>query len=158
MADPFSILVGTAGLFDVCVRATAYLVQIKEAAGKVEEDIVALEDEIQALASVNESIKKYWRKHRSVIPVRANAEDAVQIQDTWRDVGRYLLNCQETVKKMSLLLEAIIGKAPPKGAGKLDGLLKALRKQSKVGDFEKLRRQLADYRGSLHLLLSTINL
>jgi hypothetical protein len=158
MADPFSIVVGTAGLLDICIRASAYLVQIKEAAGKVEDDIAALSHDIQALISVNESIEYFWKRHGEATPPGTRAKDAGRVQDTWKNVGINLRDCQATVEKLGLLLHGIIGKDGPKVTGRFDGLRKALKRLSKEGDFDKLRRQLADYQSSLQLLLTTLNL
>jgi hypothetical protein len=158
MADPFSILASTVGLADVCVRAGFYLAQIKEAAGKVEEDVAALTHDIDALKAVNKSISFFWRRHRATVPPRTQPQNADRVQDTWKNVGINLRDCQSTVEKMELLLQEIIGKDKARSAWKLEGLRKALRKVSKEGDFEKLRRQLADYRGSLHLLFTTLDL
>lgn len=155
MADPFSILASTVGLADVCVRAGFYLAQIKEAAGKVEEDVAALTHDIDSLKAVNESIAFFWRRHRTAVPPRMQTHNADPVQDTWKNVGINLRDCQNTVEKMESLLQEIICKDK---ARKFEGLRKALRKVSKEGDFEKLRRQLADYRGSLHLLFTTLDL
>jgi hypothetical protein len=81
MADPFSILVGTAGLLDVLIRAAAYLADVHEAAGKVEEDIAFLSRDIQALTSVNESIGILWESYKGAA-TGTEAANAGLITDT----------------------------------------------------------------------------
>jgi hypothetical protein len=59
--DPLSILTETVGLLDVSIRVIGYLKHLEEFANKVEEEIAALFQEINALIEVNNRIEVLWR-------------------------------------------------------------------------------------------------
>ena len=52
MADPFSILAGSAGLLDVLWRVGIYIRTTVESAGRIEEELDGLSREIQSLISI----------------------------------------------------------------------------------------------------------
>jgi hypothetical protein len=64
--DPFPVITGTVGFIDVCWRAFGYLKSVEEAAGKVEDDITALSQEIQALITVHQSIVDVFEANKNV--------------------------------------------------------------------------------------------
>ena len=57
MADPFSIIAGTAGLADVCIRLTKFLKHASNGFQKVDEDLEDLSKEITSLRAVSDLIK-----------------------------------------------------------------------------------------------------
>ncbi|KAI9767400.1 MAG: hypothetical protein M1839_004504, partial [Geoglossum umbratile] len=65
------------------------------------------------------------------------------------DPARLLSNSGET----KCLVKVIIGKVGLKGPGKVDGIKKHLRKQSKDDELHQLRHQLANYQSSLQVHL-----
>jgi hypothetical protein len=155
MADPFSIIVGTAGLLDVCYRVASYLIEVQAAAGKVEGELDRLSREIESLIQVNQALE-LWARESQVFP-NTSLADSQRLERLWLNVANLLRGCRETVEELDDLLKKIIGKKGSKFIGKLDGVKKVLRRQSKEKEFLELRRQLAHYHSSLQLLLITIN-
>jgi hypothetical protein len=157
MADPFSILVGTVGLLDVCFRVGKYLHDVKEGADKVDEEIEVLSHQIEAIKSVNESIKSVFEDDlvhaTETVPKRVDG-----IQSLWEEIGEKVKSCHDTLVKLFALIKLIVGKESPKILSKLDGLRKYLRKQSKEEEFCTLRQQLRDYHHSLQTLLTSVNM
>ncbi len=156
MVDPLSIIAGTVGLLDVCVRVGSYLKDVEASAGKVGEEIAALSREITSLISVNESIQK----------VKEPTNDAGQgnslynephVKELWKEVDTITEDCLAIVMKLDEVLGKIIGKNGPKVAGKSDGIMKELRRRSKDIDLGHIHQRLSKYQASLHTLLAAIN-
>ncbi|MCJ1268890.1 hypothetical protein MMC22_008778 [Lobaria immixta] len=157
MADPFSVIAGTAGLLDVCFRIFKYLKKTQAGAAKIEDDITALLREIEALIAVNLSIKTVFVTELKPGP-EPFAADSARVEVLWRNIGNNLQDCQALVEQLEALVREIIGKDGPKVVGKYDGFKKQMRKQSKNEDFHQVRLQLANHQSALQLLLSALNL
>jgi hypothetical protein len=158
--DPFTIITGTVGLLDVCLRLVSYLKDVQESAGKVEEEIAALLSEIDALLSVHRSLKDFWdAKYKAVPGLLASKKDEIRVDGLWKEVATNLRECRTTVDKLEVLLKEIIGKdGNAKVSGKIDGIRKQLRKQSKDPEFLRVRQRLSNSQGSLQMLLTALNL
>jgi hypothetical protein len=157
MSDPFSITVGTVQLIDVCWRVGTYLKEIEKSAGKVEEEIAALSREITSLISVNESIEKLRKATGGTVP-GGLVNNEPDIQKLWALVDANTNSCRTTVQKLEELLKVIIGKNGPQVANKIDGIRKALRRQSKDGELLQINHELSKYQATLHTLLNAINM
>jgi hypothetical protein len=156
MADPFSILTGTASLLDISWRLVSFLSQVQAAAGHVEEDITNLSHEIAALISVNEAIEALYAAERGAA-LNASVSDSGRIETLWSNTGAVLKICRDTVEKLERLVKGIIGKDGLKVTGKLDGFKKLLRKESKDAEFQQLRQILTNQQNSLQMLLIALN-
>jgi hypothetical protein len=154
--DPFSILAGTAGLLDVSFRVIQYLKRIEESAGKVEEDITVLFQEINTLITVNESIEALWVANHDAAPGSLFQETA-DVEDLWKKLASLLQECQETAQKLQVLLKEVIGKNGPKVSGKWDGIKKQLKKDSKERDYMDVRHRLSGYQAGIQMLLSALS-
>jgi flagellar capping protein FliD len=154
--DPFSILVGTAGLLDISIRLISYLKDVEEAAGKVDEEIRSLSKEINSLATVNESIEHLWLRTRESVP-GVSFKDAAYVGDTWKKLGGLLQDCRDKAKKLEQYLKEIVGKNGPNVTGKWDGIKKHLRRQAKDGEYQQVRDRLSRHRDVIQILLGTLN-
>jgi len=154
MGDPLSILAGTVGLLDVSWRVVSYLRDIQVEAAAIESDLVALQQELEALLSVNESIRDIFTAELDENP----AVLAVDSRRLWHNTGRLLRDCRTIVDGLETLLREIIGSEGPEIFRELDGFRKQLRRQQKNEDFNSLRAQLQTSQGALQLLLSSLNL
>lgn len=155
MMDPFSILTGTTGLLDVLWRCGSYLKHVHDSAGKIDEDIAALTHEIDALISVNTSIDDAFKAEHSRIPEPPPA-DSNRVESLWRNVGTLLRDCQTTVEQLEIVVQEIVGKG--RSSKSLDAIKKTLRMDKKIDEFKDLRLQLMNYRNSLQVLLTALNL
>jgi len=153
--DPFSILTGTTSLLDVLWRCGSYLKHVHDSAGKIDEDIAALTHEIDALISVNTSIDDAFKAEHSRIPDPPPA-DSKRVESLWRNVGTLLRDCQATVEQLEVVVQEIVGKG--RSSKSLDAIKKTLRKDKKIDEFKDLRLQLMNYRNSLQVLLTALNL
>jgi hypothetical protein len=152
--DPFSIIVGTAGLLDVCFRVASYLVDVKAAAGQIDEGLATLSREIDSLILVNQSLGEWARESQTLDGL--SQADSRRLQSLWQNVGTMIQGCRQTVEKLEVLMSAISGKKGRKFLAKLDGIKKQLRKQSEEKEFIEVHRQLSSYHGNLQLLLTII--
>lgn len=157
MADPFSIIAGTAGLLDVCFRIFKYLKETQAASERIEEEITALLREIEALINVNESIKTVFVTELKPRP-GSSTTDSARVEGLWRNIGSNLQNCRALVERLEIWVKEIVGKEGPKIVRKLDGFRKQMRKQSKNEDFQQLRLQIANHQCALQILLSALTL
>lgn len=154
MGDPLSILAGTVGVLDVAWRVVSYLRDIQAGAAAIESDLVALQQELEALVSVNESIRDIFTAELH----EKHAESAADSRRLWQNTGKLLQDCRKIVDGLEALLRQIIGSEGPKIFRKLDGFRKQLRRQQKTEDFNSLRAQLQTSQVALQLLLSSLNL
>ncbi|MCJ1462094.1 hypothetical protein MMC07_000694 [Pseudocyphellaria aurata] len=154
MADPFSVIAGTAGILDVCFRVIKYLKETRAGAERIEEEITGLLREIEALIAVNDSIKCAFETELKAHPGPYVAD----IEDLWKNIGSNLWSCRALVERLEVYMKEIIGKEGPKVIGKRDGLRKQMRKQSKKEDFQQLRLQLASHQNALQISLSALTL
>lgn len=154
--DPFSILAGTAGLLDVSFRVIGYLKQVEESAGKVEEEITALSQEINTLITVNDAVDALWLANHDAAP-GSPFEETAEAEDLWKKLAGLLQECRDTVQKLEELLKEVIGKNGPKVSGKFDGIKKQLRRQSKDKEYMDVRHHLSSYQAGLQMLLSALS-
>ena len=154
--DPFSIIAGTAGLLDVSVRLIAYLKEVEEAAGKVDEEISNLSHEIDSLVSVNDSIEHLWLATHGSVP-GVSSEDAAHVEDSWKRLGCLLQDCRVEARKLEKYLEEVVGKHGSKVTGKWDGIKKHLRRHAKDEDYQQVRDRLSNHRDGIQILLGTLN-
>lgn len=152
--DPFTLITGTVGLLDVCSRVVGYLNHVRTSAAKVEGEIIALSSEIETLLTAYRSLQEFLETKHKVQGLRVPA-----IQTLWETVAANVQQCKATVDELERLLKEIVGKGGnTKVSGKVDGIRKQLRKESKDPDFPQIRQRLSNFQGSLQLLLTTLNL
>lgn len=157
MVDPFSILAGTAGIIDICVRLISYFRDVNAAAGRIEEDLLALLEEFIALQAVNESIRDTWLdRHKTVGPKAPVNEPLLETQ--WQNLDHALRGCSKSMLRLGTLIEEVVGKDGHSVTSKLDGIKKVLRKQSKDKAISEVRQQVMSHRDNLQVLLLALNL
>lgn len=157
MADPFSIVAGSIGIIDVCLKVGAYLLNVQRASEGVEGELMGLAQEIEELISVNESIREVSRKERSLFSSYEFA-DQQNLRGLWQQAGQLQKGCRHDLDILQQLLTDILGSSGPKTTGKIDGIRKQLRKQSKNGQLSQIRLKLSTYQASLQTLLSVLNM
>ncbi|KAL8995820.1 MAG: hypothetical protein Q9188_006721 [Gyalolechia gomerana] len=157
MADPFSIVAGTAGILEISWRLVSYLGKVKSAASKIERDLAALSFEVNALIGVTESIQSLWKdyKEKHLDPL---SPDAKRIGGLWQEINLALHGSRDVMGRLALLVEEVIGKDGIEVQGKRDGIRKVLRKQSKEVEIREIRQQITSHQNSLQLTLSALNL
>ena len=156
--DPFSIIVGTVNLIDICTRFGAYLRDVHSGAAQIEDEISALSRDLKSLKSVNETIKASYEE----VQVSYSHEAAVpkQAAELWHNINSSLQDCRRIVEDLEQLVKYIIGKEKSDSGSKLvskfEGFRKQLRKQSREGDFDKLYSRLNIFHNTLQLLLHAV--
>jgi hypothetical protein len=154
MADPFSIIVGTAGLADVCIRFAGFLKQAVDGFQKVDKDLEELSEEITALRSVSDLIKRSFEVD---LAGTRDPNDQQIIDNHWQATRTTLEGCQAILEKLSALTTDILGKDNPKYA-KFKSLRKFLKQQSKEGEFIELRQKLHAHLVALQTSLVAVNM
>jgi hypothetical protein len=153
MADPFSVLAGTAGLADVCVRLTKFIKQANAGFRTVDEDLNDLFEEIVSLQSINELVKRSFTDGFSA----KRAPNYEQILGShWCATQNTLASCQRIVEQLETLLIEVLNAESGRHV-KLDQLRKWLKQQSKEEAFSILRQKLKAHQMALQLSLSAIS-
>lgn len=153
MADPFSIIVGSVGLVDVCIRFTGFLKQAKDGFQKVDKDLEQLTEEITVLASVSDLIKRSFE----IDPAgRRDSNDQKIIENHWQATRITLESCRVVLEKLSALITEVLGEEKHKYA-KFKSLRKFLKQQSKEGEFVELRQRLHAFLIALQTSLAAVN-
>ena len=156
MADPLSIVAGTVGIIDVCVRLVSYLRNVNAATGKIEQDLFDLIEEFVALEAVNRSIRDTWLNHHKTAD--QEGPDELSLKTQWQYLDSALRSCKKSILKFGYLIEEIIGRDGHPVTSKLDGIKKVLRKQSKGKEIVEIRQQIMSHRDNLQVLLLALNL
>ena len=156
--DPFSIIIGTVSLLDVCTRFGAYLRDLHTGAAQIEDEISALLRELDALKSVNETIKASYNdfqrsySHEAAVPKQA--------ANLWHNINSSLQDCRRLVEDLEQLVKAIIHREKQDSAfrlaNKFESFRKQLRKQSRERDFDKLYGRLNTFHNTLQLMLDLV--
>lgn len=156
--DPFSIIVGTVGLIDICTRFGAYLRDVHAGAAQIEDEISALSRELKSLKSVNETIKASYEEVQ--ISYSHDAAVPQQAAKLWHNINSSLQDCRQLVEDLEQLVKYIIGKEKSDSGSRLvskfESFRKQLRKQSRDGDFDKLYSRLNTFHNTLQLMLDLV--
>ncbi|KAI9677285.1 MAG: hypothetical protein M1829_002627 [Trizodia sp. TS-e1964] len=170
MADPLSIIAGTVGICDVCWRVYQYLKDVREASSGIQGEIDALQRELSSLQNVNKALRAIYPSDRTApkynILTRSRPDDKEEVSLLWQDVAGIQEGCKTAVEDLERLLEdtfaplikGIVGAGQSKVTGKIDGLKKQLRRQSKTEELGQFRLRLANYQGRLQVLLTALNI
>ncbi|OJK00241.1 hypothetical protein ASPACDRAFT_42825 [Aspergillus aculeatus ATCC 16872] len=156
--DPFSILVGSAGLADVSFRIISYLATIRSASAKIHDELTFLSQELSSLIAVNETVEDCWHSWHDPSSFDTSTNDEAHINDVWKNLAMLLQQSKGHVEQLETLLNAVIGKNGPQVAGKLDGLRKTIRKQGRDGEFMQLRQRIANHQAGIQILLNALTL
>ena len=155
--DPFSITIGLAGLAQVTVSVIDYLTSLKQASNKIQDEIDSLTKDVEALASVFESVENlpYLRRDWSS---SGAPSDERYIVDLKKHLASVLQQSKSAVQELDALLKEVMGKKGNVVAGKIDGLRKTMRKQGREGDYSQLRQRLGNYQNSIQILLASLSM
>lgn len=154
MTDPFSIIVGTAGLADVCIRLTKFLKQAKDGFQKIDKDLEDLSKEITEVATVSDLIKRSFEKD---LAGTTDSSDNQIIIDQWQATLTTLAGCKAIVERLNALITAVLGTGGPKHV-KFNNLRKYLKQQSKDDEFNALRYKLRAHHVALQTSLVAVNM
>ncbi|KAL9133357.1 MAG: hypothetical protein Q9175_005467 [Cornicularia normoerica] len=138
MTDPFSIIVGSVALADVCIRLTKFLKQAKDGFQKIDKGLEDLSKEITALRTVSDLIKHSFETD---LARTTNPSDNQIIINHWQATRTTLAGCQDIVERLNALITAVLGTGGPKHV-KFNNLRKYLKHQSKDDEFIALRQKL----------------
>ena len=152
--DPFSIVAGTFGLLDICLRFAQYINDVKEGSERIDDDIEALYQEVSAIGIVVRSIQNVFKGDLSKTDI-SNADD---LQGLCEEVGNNIQSCQTALDKLFILISHIVGKDTSKQQSKFEGFRRYLRKNAKEEEFNRIRTQLTGYHHALQTLLTSVNI
>ena len=153
MADPFSIVVGTAGLADVCIRLTKLLKQAKDGFQTLDEELEDLSKEITGLRAVNDSVQRIYEASSIAA---SDPDDQQVLVHQWQATKTTLAGCQRVVKELDALLVSVLDVGRRKHV-KIVKLRKWLKQQSKEEAFNTLRRKLNAHQIALQTSLAAVN-
>jgi hypothetical protein len=153
MMDPFSIVTGTIGIVDVCVRLGTFLAQVKEGSDTIDKEIERLIRDIKSLNAVTKLIQEsFKRDSREYDKHNEDEEAAIKL---WRETGNILQYCQITVGELDLLIKRVVGNG---GSSTFEKVQRFFRKQSKEDELLRLWNQLNNGHHLLEILLTGINM
>ena len=158
--DPFSVIVGTVGLLDVCTRLIIYLKDIKGSVARIDEEIEALSKDVAAVKLVTELIDTIIEAKKERINENPDASQG-NARKLWENATTILASvtegCQDTLTKLTTLIREMKGKGL-KGSGVFEDFMNVLRKQSRHEEYHQLRSDLNNSLTTLQLMLNTIQL
>lgn len=157
MADPFSIVAGSIGIIDVCFKIGVYLQNAQKASKGVEEELIGLEQEIQELISVNNSITEVSRKEQSLFSSYKFADEQT-LSGLWQQACKLQKGCRNDLDMLDRVLTHILGSNESETTGRIYGIRMQLRKQSKDAQLSQIHLKLSTHQASLQTLLSVLNL
>ena len=153
--DPFSILVGTVGLLDVCSRLLRYLANTPKNSKTFAQELESIAKDIEAVCTATSSVEAIYKvqvgkNHQSI-----GSESTASISCIWENIALVISRCEKLICHLQRFLEEIQAVRGPK---KWDDFLKHLRKQEREREYGALRRELSNYIVTLQMLLSTIQI
>ncbi|XWX00934.1 hypothetical protein V2A60_008957 [Cordyceps javanica] len=156
--DPLSIIAGTVGIADVSVRIIAFLVDIKEASEKIQDEITILSQEVSSLLAVNESVEDFFHSRHDLGNFEEPFDDDSPAEKLWKNVALLLQQSKVAIEQLETLLREVVGKKGNQVAGKIDGLRKTIRRKGRDGDYMQLRQRLVNFQSGFQMLLNALNL
>lgn len=154
MVDPFSIVVGSASLADLCIRVGKLLKKAQEGFHKVDEELNELSQKIAALRAVSDLIRCSFETE---LLGTKDASDQQIIQSHWQTTHSILKSCETNVEKIAVLVTDVLGKEHEEHP-KYSNLRKFLKHQWKEHVFAELKQRLRAYSAALQTSLAAINL
>jgi prefoldin subunit 5 len=139
--DPFSGIASAVGLIDVLWRVGNYLNDVKDATGRIEEDINILRDEIGALTAADHSIEDL-RKTVQDAGLESQINHTSAAKELWNKVEQNRESCKGVLLKLEEMLKYIIGEQQKTKATPRDEIKGALGIQST--DAEKVKAEVWD--------------
>ncbi|TQV91394.1 tetratricopeptide repeat domain-containing protein [Cordyceps javanica] len=156
--DPLSIIAGTVGIADVSVRIIAFLVDIKEASEKIQDEITILSQEVSSLLAVNESVEDFFHSRHDLGNFEEPFDDDSPAEKLWKNLALLLQQSKVAIEQLETLLREVVGKKGNQVAGKIDGLRKTIRRKGRDGDYMQLRQRLVNFQSGFQMLLNALNL
>lgn len=152
MADPFSIVAGTIGIVDICIR-------LAKSIRKLQKDISGIEDELDAIIQDTDGLREicaivettYTTRSRN--PPSESAEQEKVATNLWVHLGKTLRNCLGVLNKLDEIVGVVYGNSTGSTAGRV-GMI--MRKKKYEREFHDCRLQMATFQNALHLVLTTI--
>ncbi|KAA6414008.1 MAG: hypothetical protein FRX48_02370 [Lasallia pustulata] len=157
--DPFSVIVGTVGLLDVCTRLIIYLKDIKGSVARIDKEIEALSKDVAAVKLVTEFIDTTIKAKKERINENPDASQG-NARKLWENATTILAGvtegCQDTLTKLSTVIREMKGKGL--GPRAFEDFMHVLRNQSRHEEYRQLRSDLNNSLTTLQLMLNTIQL
>ncbi|PMB73412.1 Kinesin light chain [Beauveria bassiana] len=156
--DPLSIIAGTVGVADVSIRIITFLVDIKEASDKIQDEITILSQEVSSLLAVNESIEDFFHSRHDLGSFDESLEEGSPAEKLWKNLAQLLQQSRVTIEQLEALLSEVVGKKGHQVTGKIDSLRKTIRRRGRDGDYMQIRQRLVNYQSGFQMLLNALNL
>ena len=164
--DPFSIIVGTIGLIDVSLRVGKRLNKLREAVTSTKDDLNTLSQQITAITSASESIKRSFEYEidNSAAGVRSKAPE---VDKLWQHVSITLQACGKRIGDLEDLIEQITGGRDSdeiinadsrRRSNTIENWKLQLRKLQVNSRFEQIQSDLKGFKDTLGLQLNIIGL
>jgi hypothetical protein len=171
--DPFSVVVGTVGLLDVCFRAGQRLTSLKNSIADVDKDLTVVQKDMDSILSTHGSLKSIWLSHHNTLPAGLRS-DPTHAANLWGAVRQNLSDAKTIIEKLDSLLQKITGDKKIKDENtstyvegilpkkempsRFDGIKKSIKLQLKEGDLYRLQKNLGNCQANLQTLLIALNL
>lgn len=151
MADPYSIITGTVGLVDVCIKLVKFIHKTRRGIHAIDEELRQLVTDIESLQHAGELIRKAFEKDMA----NAGTGKKTDTDGIWSGVSCALKDSEAALIQLDSLLEQAKGE---EGSSTLDRLKRHFKKLSKDGDFEQLRQRLDQGRQTLQMFLTALSM
>ena len=156
--DTSSIISGSVGLLNVCWRVGSDLNDVKEAARNIEADLQGLQDEIDALRRINTVIEDLQKKTTEAGLI-SHLDQAPELKRIWKNIDENTRGCTAVLVKLEEEVKRIMGKSQQaKPKSKIDGIRKAVRRQSNDPQLLKFHQSLSKYHQSSQVCLTALEM
>ncbi|KAK4691118.1 hypothetical protein P7C71_g5815, partial [Lecanoromycetidae sp. Uapishka_2] len=156
--DPFSIVVGSIGVIDVCSRLVKYLREFEKSVAEIDQDIKDLLCHLETVNLVVVSIRDAFGSKVARVENATDTTDKDVVERLWKNASTVLSDCRCKIEKLEVIVKEIKGRDRLKGPSKLDGFRKQLRRQAKEEDYRSLRNDLDSFLHTLQTMLQIIDL
>ena len=157
MADPFSIIAGVISVADVSFRLTVFIKQLKDGADTIDKDLDDILREIDALHSINESIKCVFERDFDGDDEESDTAKEASM-NVWKEIAVVLEDCRMTLVDFDSLLAKIFGKLDSRAPAALTAIRRTLRKMLKEEQLAHIRQKLSTHHRLLELMLTAVNM
>lgn len=157
--DPLSIVAGSVGLADICVRFVQYVRKYRNDTVIINDQITSLVREVEALQDVCFLVKETFSSYGNSDMESSNSNllgSSSSPVGLWKRLERSLENCQILLEKLEQLVSEVCGDSQRDPSSRRALLGKVHRKRSREDELLHYQKELSTYKSAIALLLTSI--
>ena len=157
--DPLSVVAGSVGLADICVRFVQYVRKYRNDTLIINDQITSLVCEVESLQEICFLVKETFTGYGNS-DVESPSSNLLSSSSSpvslWKRLERSLENCQISLEKLEQLVSEICGDSQRDPSSRRALLGKVHRKRSSEDELLHYQKELSTYKSAIALLLTSI--